>query len=232
MSGGGQPFEHTGKSAMSIQAAALREALLTLNRIRALELLQAAAATMSPLKVVEDVVRPALEQVGDLWDRGGCALSQVYMSGRICEELLDQLLGDPTRPSSSDLTPAADSPRLAIVVLEDYHLLGKQIVRTVMRSSGHSVRDYGRQTVDELVERVCSDAIDILLVSTLMLPAALRVEVLMRRLGDEAPGTRVVVGGAPYRFDDRLWREVGAHAVGLNAGEVVGIVEQLQRGVQ
>lgn len=215
---------------MSIQTAELREALLTLDRVRAQQLLQAAAASMAPLEVVETLVRPALEQVGDLWDHGDCALSQVYMSGRICEELLDQLLTDRSRTGAGEPVPAAGAPRLAIAVLEDFHLLGKQIVRTMMRSSGHPVLDYGRQTVDGLVERVCTEEVDILLVSTLMLPAALRVEPLMRRLSEAAPSTRVVVGGAPYRFDAQLWRDVGAHAVGLNAGEVVGIVERLQRG--
>jgi methanogenic corrinoid protein MtbC1 len=203
---------------------ALLQALLTLNRIQAQELLAAARAEHSPLEVIEILIRPALEELGQLWEGGDCALSQIYMSGRICEELLEELFGEAreTAPESE-----AAPPRLAIAVLEDYHLLGKQIVRTVLRAAGYRVHDYGRQDVEALVELVRSDGIEVLLVSTLMLPAALRVRVLIERLRTVAPGVRVVVGGAPYRFDDRLWREVGADAVGLNAGDTLAILERL-----
>jgi methanogenic corrinoid protein MtbC1 len=219
-----------GSIAMSTEVSALCDALLRLDRLQAAALLRAATRELPPLVVVETLVRPALEQIGDLWDAGDCALSQVYMSGRICEALLDELLGGLEAADGDSAIAGQSGPRLAIVVLEDYHLLGKQIVRTVMRASGRSVLDYGRQAVEPLVERVCEDGIDILLVSTLMLPAALRVEALMQRLRQDAPQTRVLVGGAPYRFDDQLWREVGADAVGLNAGEVVAVVERLARG--
>ena len=35
---------------------------------------------------------------------------------------------------------------------------------------------------------------------------------------------RVIVGGAPFLFDDKLWREVGADAMGRNAAEAVALV--------
>jgi methanogenic corrinoid protein MtbC1 len=217
---------------MAVQVEAVRDALLALDRLQAEALLQAAVRELSPLVVVETLVRPALEEIGELWDQGACALSQVYMSGRICEQALDQLLAGLALPGAAapamPQTPAGlSAPRLAIVVLDDFHLLGKQIVHTVMRASGYAIKDYGRQTLEPLVDRVCEDEIEVLLVSTLMLHAALGVEGLVKRLKQDSPGTRVIVGGAPYRFDDQLWREVGADAVGRNAGEVVGLVERL-----
>jgi methanogenic corrinoid protein MtbC1 len=205
---------------------ALLQALLTLNRVQAQELLAAARAEHSPLEVIETLIRPALEQIGQLWEGGDCALSQIYMSGRICEELLEDLLGEVLEDDPPD--PETAPPRLAIAVLEDYHLLGKQIVRTVLRAAGYQVRDYGRQDVETLVELVRSDGIEVLLVSTLMLPAALRVRALVEQLRTVAPGVRVVVGGAPYRFDDRLWNEVGADAVGLSAGDILAILDRLE----
>ena len=43
---------------------ALLQALLTLNRVQAQELLAAARAEHSPLEVIETLIRPALEQIG------------------------------------------------------------------------------------------------------------------------------------------------------------------------
>ena len=210
---------------MSSPPDALLQALLTLNRVQAQELLASARATQAPLEVIETLIRPALEELGQLWESGDCALSQIYMSGRICEALLEELFGEAL--AADPQTSEPEPPRLAIAVLEDYHLLGKQIVRTVLRAAGYRVRDYGRQDVETLVELVRSDGIEVLLISTLMLPAALRVRALVERLREIAPGVRVVVGGAPYRFDDQLWREVGADAVGLSAGDVLAILERL-----
>lgn len=205
----------------------LEQALLGLDRVRAAEIVEQATTNGSPLEVIEQLVRPVLERIGEQWEAGNCALSQVYMSGRICEELLNRLLGNPTQAGLALTSPGRRTPRLAIAVLDDYHMLGKQIVRTVVRASGYPIEDLGRVDVEALVEKVAAQDIEVLLVSTLMLPAALRVAELTKRLAALSPGTRVVVGGAPYRADDQLWRDVGADAMGLHAGEVIGIILRL-----
>ena len=46
---------------------------------------------MSPIQLAEKVVAPALERIGDDWKAGDASLSQVYMSGRICEKLVDEI---------------------------------------------------------------------------------------------------------------------------------------------
>ena len=38
---------------------------------------------------------------------------------------------------------------------------------------------------------------------------------------------KVVVGGAPFLFDDQLWQEVGADAMGKSAADAVAIVTRL-----
>jgi len=34
----------------------------------------------------------------------------------------------------------------------------------------------------------------------------------------------LIVGGAPFRFDANLWKEVGADAMGKNASEAINII--------
>jgi PAS domain S-box-containing protein len=88
----------------------------------------------------KDLVVPALEQMGSAWQDGSVALSQVYMAGRFCEELVERVLP----PSDPD---RKHQPRSAIVLLNDYHMLGKRIVYSVMRASGFELFDYGRMDV-------------------------------------------------------------------------------------
>jgi methanogenic corrinoid protein MtbC1 len=112
-------------------------------------------------------------------------------------------------------------------VLEDYHLLGKRLVQSVVRAAGLALLDYGRMEVDGLVSRVQEDRVEILLVSTLMLASALRVRDLRRRLNEAGLKVQLIVGGAPFRFDERLWRDVGADAMARQAAEALEIINGL-----
>jgi methanogenic corrinoid protein MtbC1 len=116
---------------------------------------------------------------------------------------------------------------VALAVLEDHHLLGKRMVLSVLRSAGVGVLDYGSVGVAELAARAVRDGVEVVLVSALMLRSALKVKELIERLGGPARSVRVAVGGAPFRLDAELWKEVGADAVGLSAAEAPAIVAQL-----
>jgi methanogenic corrinoid protein MtbC1 len=147
------------------------------------------------------------------------------MSGRICEEIVDTMLphGDPRR---------VEQPKMAIVVLEDHHTLGKRIVISVLRAGGYELSDYGHGvSADQLVERVTREKVKILLISTLMLPAALRSKDAITRIKKIQPETRVIVGGAPFLFDPKLWKEVGADAMGHDASDTLALVKQMAGGI-
>lgn len=198
--------------------APFRESLETLDRVSADSIFNRALAMHSPMQAIEQIVVPALEQIGNSWQEGNIALSQVYMSGRFCEELVEKVLP----PSDPD---RKHQPRSAIVVLSDYHMLGKRIVYSLMRASGFELFDYGRMDVDELLERAMSDRIRVLLISILMLPSALKVREVCAKLKAAGAPIKVVVGGAPFLFDAQLWQEVGADAMGYSAADAVKIVD-------
>ena len=64
------------------------QALESLDRRRVEELFRQSLAFGSPLAITERLIVPALEKIGHDWDSGRVALSQVYMSGRLCEDLV------------------------------------------------------------------------------------------------------------------------------------------------
>ena len=210
---------------MQQRVAPFQDSLESLDRVKANALFQEALTTMTPIEAVEQLVVPALEQIGVAWHNGQLALSQVYMSGRFCESLVESVLP----PSDPD---RKHQPRSAIVVLSDYHDLGKRIVYSVMRASGFELFDYGRLDVDQLVERAISDKLRVLLISVLILPSALKVKQVCSLLQERGANIKVVVGGAPFLFDDQLWQEVGADAMGSSAVEAVAIVERLMGEMQ
>ena len=95
-------------------------ALLSLDRLKIKEILSSSSGN-DFMSTLESIVVPAMEDIGNKWEKGEVALSQIYMSGRVCEEVVDQLI-----PITN--TTREDDPHLAIVVYKDYHILGKRIV--------------------------------------------------------------------------------------------------------
>jgi methanogenic corrinoid protein MtbC1 len=198
----------------------LVRSLLSVDRLAVKRILTQLYPGIHPYRLVEILVVPALEEIGKGWEAGLYSLSQVYMSGRICEETIDLVL-------PPDDSHRRSQPRMAIVVLEDHHLLGKRIVYSALRASGFELADLGQQNVEQLTKRIQVEKIEILLISVLMLPSALRVKNLRAALDEAGIRVKIIVGGAPFRFDPELWREVGADAVGGNVGEAVELVNQI-----
>jgi methanogenic corrinoid protein MtbC1 len=209
------------RSLISVESALheFEQGLLEMDRVKTRRVVEAMQGTLSAERIVEDLVVPALERMGRDWESGRLALSQVYMGGRICEELVDVLL------------PPADSsrkqqPRIAIAVLEDHHLLGKRIVYSVLRAGGFDPLDFGSLDAASLIHRTRHDGIEVLLISTLMLPSALRVRDVSLGLRRAGWAGKIVVGGAPFRLDTQLWQEVSADATSPTAAGALALVAQ------
>ena len=172
---------------------------------------------------VESVIHLVLEDIGNEWERGDLSLAQVYMSGVLCEELVVPFL-----PERRSALPSDTGPRMAIAVLEDRHALGKRLVSSALHAEGYFPTDYGSGlTAEQVAERAAEEGIEVLLISTLMLHAALKVADLRKRLESLGAPTRIIVGGAPFRLDESLWREVGAHAFGPTAHSALSLIQNM-----
>lgn len=199
------------------------QALLAVDAVAAGDVFDRWGVTSPPSEFLDRIIVPALDRIGDGWAEGSVSLAQVYMSGRICEKLVVAII-------PRDAPPVRSHPKIAIVVLEDRHILGKTIVYSFLKSCGFSLLDYGCLGVEDTVKRVIDDKVEVLLVSTLMLPSALRVKDLRKQLDALHADVKIVVGGAPFRFDETLWKEVGAYAMGRTAFDAVSVLAGMEGG--
>lgn len=206
---------------MEALIAEFENALLQVNRIKAAELFEECYIEETNFDLLETLAMKSLERIGSSWENGSASLAQVYMSGVICEELIGKYL------PKMDIKRKKD-PRIAIAVLQDQHGLGKRIVYSVLRAGGFEVSDFGQGlTIEELVDKTIENKIGVLLISTLMLPSALKVKDVKERLIAEGAKTKIIVGGAPFRMDNNLWRTVGADADGKNASDIITTIEKV-----
>ncbi|HJO94570.1 MAG TPA: cobalamin-dependent protein [Victivallales bacterium] len=197
-----------------------KETLLEVDKIGSYAVYDSIRDTYSPTKFIDDIVVPALKEIGDNWTLGSVALSQVFMSGVICEELIKNILPD-------ENIKCKNHPIMAICVMNDYHLLGKRVVYSMLRASGFNLLDLGTVNEEELIETVLKKNIKILLISTLMLHSALKIKNVTDKFKKIGTDIKVIVGGAPFNFDKNLWKDVGAYATGKTASDAAHIIMEI-----
>lgn len=200
---------------MFMETQGFLEALLAMDRILASQRLHEALLQQGRMQALEGLVVPAMERIGNSWEQGQLALAQVYMAGRICEEAVEAILPQPLQIQDGP-------PQIGLAVFEDQHQLGKRIVASVIKSAGYRVRDYGHGLgAEELAAKALEDRVPVLMVSVLMFHSALHLNHL-KRLLLQAPNPPVLIaGGAPFRFDPALGRQVEVDEVGISATDAL-----------
>lgn len=208
---------------MTEKAIKLKQSLLNVNKKESIEILDGLASEFETIPLIESIIVPIMQEIGEGWEDGTIALSQVYMSGKIIETWVDEALP----PGHAD---RKDQPKMGIAVLEDYHLLGKRIIYSILRASGFELTDYKHISVIDLIKKIEEDELEVILISTLMLPSALKIKELKEKLVEKQIEVIVIVGGAPFRFDTNLWRDVGADYVATGAKDIIEIIEKIKKG--
>ncbi|MBP1909406.1 methylmalonyl-CoA mutase cobalamin-binding domain/chain [Methanolobus bombayensis] len=196
---------------------------MSLNRVAAHQMICSKFTGDNAFELIRNIIAPALENIGDMWNCGEIALSQEYMASKMCEVIVEDIL-----PSES--SSRKNQPILGITTLGDEHMLGKRIVISFLKSCGFDVHDYGDMAPENVVRKIAEDNVQVILVSTLMLNFAHEVKKLRSILESNGSGTKIIVGGAPFMFDPDLWREVGAHAMANDATESLDVICKLMGG--
>jgi methanogenic corrinoid protein MtbC1 len=199
------------------------EALLSVNRRAAQDVYARCCSKASPLEASERLIAPAMLEVGSAWEAGTASLLQVYAGARICAGVVEE--------TPTEAPRRVDQPRMAVAVFGDGHGLGKTLVLLALRSSGYDALDFGsQQSAVDIAAACVKRDIEILFVSVLMLRSALGIADLKDSLIKAGSPAKLVVGGAPFRFDPALWREVGADHFGYSASDAIRITSEIRGG--
>lgn len=201
-------------------AADFENSLISMNKNKARSIFKTIEKFEDRIFFIENSVVPSLRKIGECWESGETSLAQVYMSGKICEEIIGDFSCETGR---QPLT----KPKLGIATLEDHHCLGKRIVSSVVRSAGYRLTDFGHGISAAELSKAASEAeIEILLVSVLMLHSALKIAELKKALDARGAKTKIIAGGAPFIFDGSLWKNVGADAFGRGAFDAARLIKE------
>jgi methylmalonyl-CoA mutase cobalamin-binding domain/chain len=202
------------------------EAVFDTDKDRALAVIRDAVAQgIDPERMVFEVVIPGVEEMMATIDHDPDAnLAQHFMTAQIAAEATEFLLARFRQP------PATQGRIILGTAQGDLHSLGKRIVSGCLKSLMVEVVDLGVNVAPErfVAEAVAHDA-QVIAISSMMVHTArgaqgcLKVRELLQAEGLEQR-IKIVVGGAPYRFDPELYQAVGADAWavdGITAGRTI-----------
>ena len=152
-----------------------------------------------PLSVINRYMIPALDTVGRRFEEGTLYLPQLLMSADAAKAAFDVIksrLGDAGEG-------AAKKGSIILATVEgDIHDIGKNIVKVLLENYSFEVIDLGKDVApDRIVEEAVSRHIRLVGLSALMTTTVPAMEETIKKLRNEAPWVRIMVGGAVLTAD-------------------------------
>lgn len=194
----------------------------------------ALAAGVTAEDVVFKVVIPAVEEMmSNISKDPDANLAQHFMTAQIAAEVTEKMLLKFEHP------PEIIGCAVMGTAHGDLHSLGKRIVMGCLKALMVDVIDLGVNVpAERFVDAAVAGNAQVIAVSAMMVHTATgpngasKVRQILRERGLEQQ-IKLVVGGAPYRFDNNLYQAVGADAWaadGVNAGRViVELIRELKK---
>ena len=149
-------------------------------------------ASRDALEVIDGCFIPVLDEVGAKFERGELFLPQLMASAEAVK------VGFDTVKACVPASAAQDKGDIVLATVKgDIHDIGKNIVKMLLENYGYRVHDLGRDVAPEAVlECVQATGARLVGLSALMTTTVRSMEQTVELLHREAPGVRVMVGGA------------------------------------
>ena len=177
-----------------------------------------------PMALVQEDIIPALNTVGEGFEKKTMFLPQLMMSAEAAEAAFRKIK-EAVKDSGQDR-----GARMTVVlatVKGDIHDIGKNIVRLLLENYGFTVVDLGKDVPPEkIVDAALESGAPVIGLSALMTTTVPAMEETIRLAREKAPGVKVMVGGAvlTQAYADRI----GADAYSADALGAVRYCERLE----
>lgn len=209
--------------------AAYNEAIFDTDRDRALEVVHDAEARgVSPEDIVFHIVLPAMDlMVKSISENFDANLAQHFMTAQIADAVTAEMV------AKFKKSPQVKGVAVIGTATGDMHSLGKRIVIGCLKARMIEVHDLGVNVPPErFVDEAVSRNAEVIGISSMMVHTArgangcLGVRRILQERGLEHR-LRVIVGGAPFRFDAELYKTIRADACATDAVTAAKLIEDL-----
>ena len=183
-----------------------------------------AALTMrEPLDVVNTSLIPALDAVGDGFEKGTVFLPQLLQAATAAQAAFESIKA---KIAASGQAQGSKGKIVIATVKGDVHDIGKNIVRVILENYGYDVLDLGRDVAPErVVEAVRQTGAKLVGLSALMTTTVPNMQATIEALHAAGLDCKVMVGGAVLTPD--YARNIGADYYCKDAKASADLAKQL-----
>ena len=175
-----------------------------------------------PQFLLDNVLLPAINQVGELFDKGKYFLPQLIGSAEAMKNSIQVL-----EPLLQKDAAALDMPVVVIATVEgDIHDIGKNLVALMLRNYGFQVIDLGKDVPNEEIIRAAQENnAQIIALSALMTTTMQRMQEVIALAKERNLNAKIMIGGAVVTQD--YADEIGADGYSRDAAEAVKLAKHL-----
>ena len=172
--------------------------------------------------LLDGVLLPAINEVGELFDRGKYFLPQLIASAEAMKASIEYL-----EPLLMDKQSAQEMPTVVIATVEgDIHDIGKNLVALMLKNYGFKVIDLGKDVPKEkIIEAAKEHHAQVIALSALMTTTMRQMQQVIDYARMQQVDARIIVGGAV--ITQEYADEIGADGYSKDAADAVKLTKRL-----
>lgn len=176
----------------------------------------------APDALLNDVLMPAINEVGVLFDKGKYFLPQLIASAEAMKNAIAVLEPLLLKEGSSE-----EMPVVVIATVEgDIHDIGKNLVAMMLKNYGYRVIDLGKDVpASEIITAAKEHHASIIALSALMTTTMQRMREVVAEVKKEGLPVKIMIGGAV--ITQEYADEIGADGYSRDAAEAVKVAGRL-----
>lgn len=172
--------------------------------------------------ILNELLLPAINEVGELFDKGKYFLPQLIASAESMKLAIEYL-----EPLLTTGEQAGEMPVVVIATVEgDIHDIGKNLVALMLKNYGFQVIDLGKDVTKEtIVDAATEHHAKIIALSALMTTTMLEMKKVVDYARECNNDAKIMIGGAV--ITQEFAEEIGADGYSRDAAEAVKVAKKL-----
>lgn len=173
-------------------------------------------------ELLDDVLLKAINEVGELFDKGKYFLPQLIASAEAMKASIEYL-----EPLLLDAQAGREMPAVVIATVEgDIHDIGKNLVALMLKNYGFKVIDLGKDVPKEkIIEAAREHHAQVIALSALMTTTMQQMKHVIEYAKEQNVNAKIIVGGAV--ITQEYADEIGADGYSRDAAEAVKLTKRI-----
>jgi len=179
--------------------------------------------THKELEIVNKYLIPALDIVGDKYEKGELFLPQLIQAAETVKNAFTVLKAEIAKSNSKSISKGKI---IVATVKGDIHDIGKNIVKVILENYGYEMIDLGKDVpIETVVEEAKKHNVSLIGLSALMTTTVRSMEETIKALRSDGYTGKIFVGGAVLTADSA--ERIGADFYAKDAKESVEIAKKV-----